>query len=143
MEKTITALRDAIDVLKTATAKHQQGVFLQRSNAGGQSEAESASSLSYAMVLGDRFLSKGDAVFMRRLLGGEVPKADWKKLNRKATFKMSYKARSGKIQDVLASLLVTFENNLKEATDKEAEAQSTYDTLMEKKTAMKESNERA
>ena len=39
-----------------------------------------------------------------------------------ATFKMSYKKRSGKIQDTLAKLLQEFEGNLKDATDAENKA---------------------
>ena len=35
---------------------------------------------------------------------------DWKKLNRKAVFKMKYKARSGKIQEILADILQTEES---------------------------------
>ena len=77
----------------------------------------------------DSFLGKGDALFSRRVLTGEVPKADWKKLNRKATFKMTYKARPFKIQDVLAKMLGTFKTNLKDATDKEQEAQAQYKEL--------------
>merc|ERR1712032_1812890 len=53
---------------------------------------------------------------------GEVPTWDWKKLNRPATFKKSYKARSFKIQDILAKLLETFTTNLQDATEKEKEA---------------------
>merc|ERR1740121_2029598 len=83
--------------------------------------------------MGKKFLTKGDALFLQRLLTGEVPTWDWKKLNRKATFKMSYKARSFKIQDVLAQLLETFSSNLKEAEDKEKAAQATYDKLMDSK----------
>jgi peptidoglycan hydrolase CwlO-like protein len=146
MDKTIAALTDALKVLKEATAKHQQGVLFtqnERSAVAGQSDAASTASLSYAMTLGDRFLSKGDALFLRRLLSGEVPKADWKKLNRKATFKMSYKARSGKIQDVLASMLSTFEANLEEAVSKEAEAKSNYEKLMASKKEQKKDAEKA
>merc|ERR1740122_346070 len=59
----------------------------------------------------------------------------WKKLNRPATFKKSYKARSFKIQDILAKLLETFTTNLDDATTKEKEAQATFDKLMEAKGA--------
>merc|ERR1719152_653055 len=89
--------------------------------------------LRHAVDLGDRFLQKADSTFLRRVLLGEVPKADWKKLNRKATFKMAYKARSFKIQDVLAKMLDTFETNLKDATAKEKEAQEQYDELSNSK----------
>merc|ERR1719240_2359034 len=92
-----------------------------------------AMALQHAVELGERFLGKGDALFLRRVLTGEVPKADWKTLNRKATFKMSYKARSFKIQEVLKSLLDTFENNLEEATAKDKDAQEIFDKLMKSK----------
>ena len=56
-------------------------------------------------------------------------------MNKKADFKMSYKTRSGKIQDVLAKLKTTFENNLKDATDKENDSQDSYDKLSKAKGA--------
>merc|ERR1719362_2616617 len=74
-------------------------------------------------------------MFLRRLLTGEVPTPDWKKLNRPATFKKSYKARSFKIQDILAKLLETFTTNLQDATAKEKESQATFDKLMDSKGA--------
>merc|ERR1719265_1316268 len=74
----------------------------------------------------------------------DVPKrADWKTLNRKATFKMSYKARSLKIQELLSKMHATFEENLKDAQDKEAEAQAQYEELMAGKTDQKEKLEAA
>merc|ERR1719199_1927158 len=89
--------------------------------------------LKHAVELGKRFLEKADATFLRRLLTGDVPTVDWKKLNRKATFKMKYKARSFKIQDTLKKLHQTFEINLKEATEAEAKAQTQYEELREAK----------
>ena len=67
------------------------------------------------------------------MLLGDVPNVDWKKLNRKATFKMAYKARSFKIQDVLKKMHQTFTSNLKDATDKEADAKADYDKLYKSK----------
>merc|ERR1712113_265065 len=96
----------------------------------GGSRAAEAAVLTHASKMGERFLTKGDAIFLRRLLTGEVPTWDWKKLNRPATFKKSYKARSFKIQDILAKMLQTFEINLKDAEAKEKEAQETYEKLM-------------
>ncbi|CAK0856567.1 unnamed protein product [Prorocentrum cordatum] len=93
--------------------------------------AEETAMLNHAVELGDRFLGKGDALFLRRLLTGEVPTWDWKKLNRKATFKMSYKARSSEIQDVIAKLLQTFETNKADAIEKEEKAVAAHDALME------------
>merc|ERR1719446_650580 len=136
MNQAIDALTEAIEVLKTATAGHEDGVLLSMrgkvAERAGSRVAQSAA-LSRAVEMGKKFLTKGDALFLQRLLTGEVPTWDWKKLNRKATFKMSYKARSFKIQDVLAQLLETFSSNLKEAEDKEKAAQATYDKLMDSK----------
>merc|ERR1719281_1626655 len=89
--------------------------------------------LQRALQMGKRYLSKGDAEFLERVLTGEVPEVDWKKLNRKATFKMKYKARSGKIQKILADMLQTFKDNLADATVKEKEAKAAYDKLMASK----------
>ena len=46
---------------------------------------------------------------------------------------MAYKTCSAKIQDVLAKLKFTFENNLKDAKEKEKEAQDSYDKLSKAK----------
>merc|ERR1719382_961673 len=113
MQKAIDALTQAISVLDAATKDHKDGVLLDmRSDSGFAARAKEAAALSHAVELGDKVLTKGDALFLRRLLTGEVPTWDWKKLNRKATFKMGYKARSLKIQDVLSKLLETFNSNL-------------------------------
>merc|ERR1719194_8401 len=88
--------------------------------------AQHQASLKQAVDLGDRFLDKADATFLRRVLLGDVPKVDWKKLNRKATFKMAYKARSFKIQDILKKMHQTFNINLEDATQKEADAQAAF-----------------
>merc|ERR1719201_2657279 len=75
-------------------------------------------------------LSADDVKFLSRALDGEdVREPDWKKLNRKAVFKMKYKARSGKIQEILADMLQTFEDNLTDAEKKEADSLSTYEKL--------------
>jgi hypothetical protein len=96
---------------------------------------QDADALNHAVELGDKLLTAGDALFMRRILTGDVPTWDWKKLNRKATFKMSYKARSFKIQEVLAKMEKTFTASLEDARSKEKQAQALYDTLMTTKKA--------
>jgi len=146
MEKAIDALTKAVEVLGTATKDHKEGVLLSmRAKVGSSfgSRAQEAEALSRAVELGDRVLTQADAGFLRRVLTGEVPKADWKKLNRKATFKMDYKARSFKIQDVLAKLLQDFSGNLLEASKKEEAAVALYDKLMESKGAEKAATEEA
>jgi len=129
MEKTIAALASAIEVLNEATKEHKEGEFLQgqqKESQGFAQRTEEAQNLVRAVELGTKFLSKGDGIFLQRLLTGEVPKADWKKLNRKAGFKMAYKARSFKIQDVLSKMHDTFEQNLQDAEDKEAKSLEDY-----------------
>lgn len=133
MQQAIDALTKAIEVLHTATKDHRDGVLMAlkaASGVGNAARAKEAASLRHAVELGNRALSKGDALFLRRLLTAEVPKADWKKLNRKATFKMDYKARSFKIQGVLAKMLETVASDLQEATKKETEAIKLYNSLM-------------
>lgn len=138
MKLAIEALKKAIEVLETATKAKKDGSLLniraqvsQRMIEQGLAGLErQATIVNRAVELGNRMLDKADASFLRRLLTGDVPTVDWKKLNRKATFKMSYKARSVKIQETLASMLKTFETNLKDAQEKEADDIKTFDTLM-------------
>merc|ERR1719198_2245292 len=119
MEKAIAALEKAVDVLGSATADHKEGVL-----------TSVGFDLRRAVQLGQNFLSEQDARFLEQALDGQVPDVDWKKLNRKATFKMKYKARSLKIQEILADMLQTFQDNLADATKKEKDAKSSFDTLM-------------
>jgi len=72
---------------------------------------------------------------MEHLLNGEVPNPDWKKLNRKATFKMEYSPASKKIYGLVKDMLVTFQDNLAGAIKKEDETQESYDALMKSKNA--------
>merc|ERR1719498_1769471 len=79
-------------------------------------------------------LNERDAKFLEKAFDAQIPRLDgkgkdWKKLNRKATFKMKYKARSGGIQKILADMLQTFEQNLADAEKKEEEALATYEEL--------------
>jgi len=150
MEKGIAALEEAIGVLGEATGN--AGLLSVKRKVQGKAAAEGFAARSeqvellvHAVQLGDRLLSKGDAHFLHRLLmGGLQPiEKDWKKLNRKATFKMGYKARSGEIQATLQKLLTTFEGNLDEATKKEEEAQALYDKLMTSKGDQKSKAEEA
>merc|ERR1719163_2459422 len=125
MTSAVTALNSAINVLDSATKKHKQGVLMAvRSSLshGMAAFAQEQLNLKRAVKIGEQFLGKSDANFLRRLLTGDVPKVDWKKLNRKADFKMKYKARSFKIQDVLRKMHKTFQANLDEANQNEADA---------------------
>lgn len=147
MNKAINALGAAIKVLDEATKDAKKGTFLQRDQAllseGFTARLADAAALQRAIELGRRSLSSGDAVFLRRLLTGDVPKPDWKKLNRKATFKKKYKARSFKIQDILKDMAKTFKDSLKDAETKEKNAQMEYDKLKKAKEKQKSEAEEA
>ena len=107
MTQAIDALDEAVEAFTEATSDHKEGTLLQAKTEqmlGFSDRSARAAALQHAVELGERFLGKSDELFLRRVLAGEVPKADWKKLNRKATFKIVYKARSFKIQDVLAKM---------------------------------------
>merc|ERR550537_93410 len=99
--------------------------------------------LQRAVQMGKQYLSKGDALFLERVLTGGVPEYDWKKLNRKATFKMKYKARSTKILSMLKDMLQTFKDNLDDATAKEEEAKKAFEALKEAKGAELEAAQKA
>ncbi|CAK0891045.1 unnamed protein product [Prorocentrum cordatum] len=139
-EQAITALGDAVAVLESAS---EEGSFLTLGGRGRTGSPSSYVALAHAVAIGRRFLSKGDALFLDRVVSGDVPDWDWKKLNRKATFKMSYKQRSGQILETLKKLKVTFETNLDEMKEKEGASVETYNTLMASKQSQKESAEEA
>jgi len=132
MSQAVSALTSAVKVLNEATKDNKKGAMLAyraELNGGIAALEKESANLNSAVELGERFLTKSDAVFLRRLLTGDVPERDNKMLRKKADFKMSYKTRSGKIQDVLGNLKKTFAKNLKEAQDKEADAVKSYDKL--------------
>merc|ERR1719502_2130582 len=119
-----------------ATSGSERASMMQTKAGFGQGfsdRVKAANMLQKATELGEKFLSKGDALFLTRVLGGEVPKADWKKLNRKADFKMAYKHRSGHIQDVLKKMRQTFNSNLKDAEMPENKAVDDYEELRDAK----------
>merc|ERR1719421_2854714 len=84
-------------------------------------------------------MTSQDVKYLEQVLDGQMPKTaeggdvDWKKLNRKAVFKMKYKARSLKIQEILADMLQTFQDNLKDAEKSEKTSKDTFDKLTEQK----------
>merc|ERR1719443_1174909 len=121
MEKAIAALSSTVDILGSTTEDMKTGVLL-----------STRFDLRRAVSLGSQMLSESDTKLLEHALDGDVD-PDWKKLNRKAVFKMKYKARSGKIQEILADMLQTFNDNLKDAEQKEADSLSTYEKLSEQK----------
>merc|ERR1719235_1877146 len=120
MEKAIAALEKAVDVLAEG-ASSTEGVL-----------TSVGFDLRRAIKIGSSTLNQDDVHFLEQALdGADAP--DWKKLNRKAVFKMKYKARSLKIQEILADMLQTFEDNLKDAETNEASSKKTSETLLEQK----------
>merc|ERR1719217_488833 len=80
--------------------------------------------------MGKDLLKPSDAALLTRAAAtGNFRSPDYKKMNRKKTFNMKYTKRSGKIQELMKDMLKTFQDNLADATDKEADAQATYDKL--------------
>merc|ERR1719171_840630 len=130
MTKAIAALEEAVEVL--GEVNKEKGSML-----GLKFD------LRHVLALGRNILDKGDLQFMEHILDGEVPKPDWKKLNRKATFKMKYSPRSKKINKILEDMLQTFKDNLVDAEDKEKAAKEAYDKLMAAKEKEKEAAEQA
>jgi hypothetical protein len=118
MQKAIAALERAVEVLGDATADAKEGVL-----------TSVGFDLRRVLNVGKNMLSSDDVKFLTQALDGDVREPDWKKLNRKATFKMKYKARSGKIQEILADMLQTFSDNLSDAERKEADSLSTFERL--------------
>jgi len=145
MGQAIDALDEAIKVLGEATKDHKSSLVslrasishkaLSTESEGFSTRVAEADALQMAVDVGKKWLKAGDALFLQRLLSGEVPQADWKKLNRKASFKMKYAARSVKIQDTLAKLQTSFSDAKKDAEDKEKDAKDTYDKLKKSKDA--------
>jgi len=134
-ETAIEALGDAIQEMADATGGANSMMQTKTGLGDGFSaRAAAADRLQKATDMAQKFLSKGDALFLTRVLGGEVPKADWKKLNRKADFKMAYKHRSGHIQDVLRKMKHTMESNLADMESAEEKAIEDYTELKEAKT---------
>lgn len=145
MSAALKALSSAIKVMDEATKDHKKGALMvvdSALNSGGMAalEAESAN-LNAAVDLGERFLSKADALFLRRVVTGDVRGTP--NINKKAVFKMKYKARSGKIQALLKRLHGTFKKNLKDAEDKDKKAADAYDELSKAKGAMLKKSEDA
>merc|ERR1719498_1140547 len=122
MTKAIDALTKAVEVLGDATADMKTGVL-----------TSVGFDLRRVMQLGRETLSQDDVRFLEQALDGEAAPQDWEKLNRKAVFKMKYKARSGKIQEILADMQQTFTDNLKDAEKTEADSKKTSEKLLEQK----------
>jgi hypothetical protein len=125
MEKAIASLEKAVEVLGEATKDMKEGVLLSMNGA-----------LKNAMEIGQTFLSKSDTAILERALNldsGDKPEGFDGMLGKDKKFNEKYKARSSKIQEILADMLQTFKDNLDDAKKKESETKSAFDTLMSSK----------
>jgi len=125
MEKAISSLEKAVEVLGEATKDMKEGVLLSMNK-----------SLRNAMEIGQTFLSKTDSELLERALNQESiaePEGFGGMLGKDKKFNEKYKARSSKIQEILADMLQTFKDNLDDAKKKEQETKSSFDTLMSSK----------
>jgi len=128
MEKAIASLEKAVEVLGAATEDSKEGVLMAM-----QSE------LKQAIHFGSALLNEHEAKLIEKALnqGGHINNLqedpDWKKLNKDATFNKKYKARSSKIQEILADMLQTFEDNLVDANKKEKDTKASFAVLLESK----------
>jgi len=134
MEKAIASLEKAVEVLGAATEDAKEGVLMAL-----------GSELKQAIHFGAALLNEHEAKLLEKALaqGGHIANIqedpDWKKLNKDATFNKKYKARSSKIQEILADMLQTFKDNLADANKKEKDTKESFAVLL----ASKESQLRA
>jgi len=125
MEKSVAALESAVDVLSTATEDMKGSALLVMT-----------SDLKRAMNIGKTFVKKTDAHTLHKLLDGSTPEGDvFGNMAKDNKHMKKYKAKSGKIVEILADMLETFQDNLADAIKLEEEKQATFDTLL----ALKES----
>mmetsp|Transcript_42623 Transcript_42623/g.97806 ORF Transcript_42623/g.97806 Transcript_42623/m.97806 type:complete len:742 (-) Transcript_42623:24-2249(-) len=138
MLQALNALDEAITVLKAG-----MGESLTQTTKSANLLSFRAG-LKQAVQLAGQSLSAEDARFIEAVLNGQEPiMKDWKKLNRDATFKMKYEARSGKILQVLQQLQATFSSSLTDAEKEEAEAAASYASLKAGKEKILEKTEAA
>jgi len=123
MTKAISALTEAVSILGEGAPV---GSFLVR-------KFNQRKALQLARVE----LSTSDYKFLAHALDVQTPtsteqkveRKDWEQLNKKATFKNKYSARSGEIQKTLKDMLQTFATNLSDAEKKEKDAVESYGKL--------------
>jgi hypothetical protein len=137
MTKAINALTEAVSILGEGAPV---GSFLVRKF-----------NQRKALELARTELSTSDYKFLANALNMQTPtsteqkveRKDWEQLNKKATFKNKYTARSGEIQKTLKDMLSTFETNLSDAEKKEADAITSYDKLTGSKQTERDEAEQA
>merc|ERR1740133_879894 len=91
MKKAIAAMDKAIETIAEAT----KGSLVQKKSYLGMLSTKH--SLQSAIAFGRGLLAADDVQYIEDMLNDGPDDPDWKKLNRKATFKKKYTARSTKI----------------------------------------------
>merc|ERR1719161_2095352 len=133
MEKSISALESAVDVLSSATKDMK-----------GSSLLVMRSDLQRAMRIGQTFVKHEDAALLMKFLSGSTPESEvFGNLAGDSTHSKKYKARSGKIVEILADMLEMFQDNLADAIKLAAEKKATYDTILELKESQLSATESA
>lgn len=130
MEKAVSALQSAIEVLETAAPS---SLLARRSTV---SLFKARQSLDEVVLIGRSALASADVELLERIIVGDAPEVDWKKLNREATFKMKYTSQTARIVKTLKELKATFEQSLLDAQNKENHSKASYDTLKGSKDVM-------
>lgn len=123
MEQAVAALDKAVGTIDEGT----KGSFAQKRSYIDMLSARH--SIQKSMLFAGAFLDASDRKYLEQYINGEPPKKDWKKLNRKADFKMKYKSSSGKIVETLKKLQTTFKANLADAIKEEEKAVAAYEKL--------------
>jgi len=146
MEEAVDALTRALRVLRTGMGKAFIALKAHAFTNTFAAQKEESDQLDRAVAIGSKMLSRGDAVFLRRILDADAPEPsaaaklaptkDWKKLNRRG-FQANYTARSEKIESLLQSMMEEFSADLQEATAKEDAAQTLHGKLMTTKGGQK------
>ena len=137
MEKAIAAMDESITVLEAGMTTS----FLRKFQSAKMLSVRWG--LKKALEFGKGSLTSGDSKLIEDMLHGDVPKPDWKKLNRKATFKSKYEGQSGDVVKTLKKLKGDFSQNLEDAKKKEADAVAQYDKLKGAKGTMLETAQTA
>ena len=127
LTKGLTALEEAVEIM----AKGTEGSFLAKKF-----------DIRKVLALSNLGMAKSDVRFIEAALDREAQpeNKDWEKLNKRATFKGKYKARSQKIQKTLNDMLQKFETNLTDLKKQEKNNSESYDDLKKAKDDMLQSN---
>jgi len=112
METAIKALEEAVDVL----SKVNKGDLL-----------SVKFDLRRVLKFGMNMLDKDDLKYLEQELDADSP------MSKKSPFTKKYASKSKKILQIIEDMKKTFEDNLKDAEDKEEKAKKNYDDLMESK----------